>query len=141
MKLHYFNAYARAEPIRMLLWLAKVPYEDVTHYKWPEWETKQKYSGEFELGQLPVLEEVDGVKYYQSIPILRYLGSKYGYYPVNDPKKAYLIDSAIENVQDLQNNIAQVIFNKDVDDKVKKLTEWHALWFPMWALAMNNRLK
>ena len=28
-KVHYFKLWGRAEPIRMLLWYSKIPYEDV----------------------------------------------------------------------------------------------------------------
>ena len=58
MKIHYFNGYGRAESIRMLLSIAKVPYEDVS-YTDAEWG-KAKHSGKFEFGQMPVLELESG---------------------------------------------------------------------------------
>lgn len=63
MKLYYFDIYARAEAIRMLLNHAKVEFEDVRLAK--EDFAKLKEEGKFEFGQVPALEH-DGKVYTQS---------------------------------------------------------------------------
>ena len=52
MKVYYFDLFARAEPIRMMLTLAKVPYEDcrMTGQPWMDLKPTLEY------GQMPVLE-------------------------------------------------------------------------------------
>jgi prostaglandin-H2 D-isomerase / glutathione transferase len=56
MKVYYFDLFARAEPIRMMLTLAKVPYEDcrMTGQPWMDLKPTLEY------GQMPVLELDDG---------------------------------------------------------------------------------
>jgi hypothetical protein len=60
MKLYYFDIYARAEPLRMLLWHAKVEYEDVripfSLEDFPKWRDEHP-EVKLEFGQIPVLEE------------------------------------------------------------------------------------
>ena len=58
IKLYYFDVYARAEPIRILLNHAKVTFEDV-RLTGPEFGAL-KGEGAFEFGQLPALK-IDGV--------------------------------------------------------------------------------
>ena len=54
MKLYYFDAHGRAEPIRCLLHIAGVPFEDIRM----DHETFQKHKadGTFEFGQVPAIE-------------------------------------------------------------------------------------
>jgi len=54
MKLYYFDIYARAEPLRILLSHAKAEYENV--YITKEDLAKLKEEGKLEFGQVPVLE-------------------------------------------------------------------------------------
>ncbi|CAJ0574509.1 unnamed protein product, partial [Mesorhabditis spiculigera] len=75
-KLHYFNLYGRAEPIRMLFFLADQPYED-RRWEIPEWPEVKK-DPVFVFGQAPVLE-VDGKPLPQTLAITRYLARKFGY--------------------------------------------------------------
>lgn len=57
LRLHYFKAYGRAEPIRVLLAHAGVKYENVYHEKFSEEYKKAKEdSSLLEFGQLPVLQ-------------------------------------------------------------------------------------
>ena len=60
MKVYYFDVFAKAEPIRMMLSMANVPYEDVrvNGEKFKE----MKESGVLEYGHLPMLELDDGTK-------------------------------------------------------------------------------
>jgi len=71
-KLTYFDIRARAEPIRILLALAKLPYEDV-RLKFEDWK---EMKGKTPWGQLPTLEMEDGKIIAQSMSILRFLSKK-----------------------------------------------------------------
>ena len=86
VKLYYFDVYARAEPIRLLLNHAKVPFEDV-RVQGEDFAKLKGDSNKLEFGQLPVLEH-DGRFLSQSAAILRYLGAQHGYYP-SDPTLAW----------------------------------------------------
>lgn len=81
MKLYYFDLYVRAEPIRMLLKHAKLPFEDIrlSHDDF----RKIRAEGKLEFKSVPMLE-MEGKSFVQSQAILKLLGRKYGYYPRND---------------------------------------------------------
>ena len=81
MKLTYFELYGRAEPIRMLLHHSKTEYENkiITAEEFGA----MKASGELPCGQVPIFE-CNGKVMNQSVPILRYLGTKKNYYNPND---------------------------------------------------------
>ena len=93
MKLHYFEFYGRAEPIRLLLSHAGVQFDDVRH-KMEDWPELKQKSEQFELGQLPVLEK-DGKNYCQAMAILRYLGASHGYLP-EDAEQLYRVDRLMD---------------------------------------------
>lgn len=78
MDLYFFDHYGRAEQIRMLLNHAKIEYNDmrVTKDKFEQ----MKADGKLEFCKLPCLTK-DGKIYVESLAIMRYLGSIYGYYP------------------------------------------------------------
>ena len=71
-RIHYFDGYGRAEPMRFLLTHAKADYEDVI----VSYETLAKYKadGFAEFGQIPIIEK-DGLRLVQTWSILRYLGT------------------------------------------------------------------
>ena len=54
-KLYYLPIYGRAEPIRILLNHAKIPFEDF-RIPFPDWHS---FKPKFEFGQVPVLEITD----------------------------------------------------------------------------------
>ena len=91
LKLVYFDLYGRAEGIRLMLHSAKVEFEDfrVTRADWPQY--KKDHADELEWDQIPVLYH-DGKQINQSIPIFKYLGKLYGFYP-SDPYEAWRVDS------------------------------------------------
>ena len=95
-KVYYFDIYARAEPIRMLLTHAKVEFED--HRINSEQIAELKAEGKLEFGQVPMVEH-DGKYLVQSWSILRYLGKLHGYYPETS-EEAWLVDSTIDAVDD-----------------------------------------
>jgi len=81
LKVYYFDVYGRAEPIRMLLSHAKVPFEDV-RLQAEDFAKLKTDQNKLEFAQLPVIEH-DGRFMSQSISILRYLGAQHGYYPAD----------------------------------------------------------
>jgi len=86
-KLTYFGIPGRAEPIRIALTAAGVPFEDVrlTFEEWP------KVKSLTPMGQLPMLE-VDGVEMAQSVAILKYAGKLAKIYPLDDHVLALKVD-------------------------------------------------
>jgi hypothetical protein len=60
--LYYFNYYAKAEPIRMLLHHAKVPYHDIRITK--EQLYNMKSSGKLPAGQVPIWQTESGTVYH-----------------------------------------------------------------------------
>jgi glutathione S-transferase len=86
VKVIYFDAYGRAEAIRMLLSKAGVAFEDERH-TFAEWFGGKKVETASEFGQLPIVE-IDGKQYTQTGSILRLLGKQHGYYS-EDPYTAW----------------------------------------------------
>jgi len=72
-KLIYFDYQGFAEPIRLALSHAGVPFEDIRHKYEFGWQSKIPSL----LGRLPVLE-VDGKALPESMAILRYIGEQHG---------------------------------------------------------------
>ena len=99
-KVHYFNGFGRGEAIRMLLTHAKVNFENVNYGEGANNWMEAKASGKFEFGQVPAIEG-NGKVYVQSGAILRYLGLRYGYYPVHDPELAWRVDSTLDWYEDM----------------------------------------
>ena len=82
MKLTYFDAYGRAESLRLLLNYAGIEYED-ERIAFKDWPAIKKDTSRFEYGQMPTLTK-GGKIYCQSDSILRYLGREYGlFFPVS----------------------------------------------------------
>ena len=134
MKLYYFDMYGRAEPARMLLDHAKVPFEDV-RFKREEWPDKK---ASFEFGTVPVLEK-DGKQYCQSKSIMKYLGRTYGYYS-EDPEVAYKIDSAVDGMDDLTNSYMKVRYaGEDKEAQAKAFADFMA-YFDVWLGIYEKRL-
>ena len=92
MKLHYFDIYGKAEPIRMLCKRANLNFEDNRHTM-DTWKPL-KESGWSPTGQLPVLEMDDGQKLTQCNAIMRLLATQNGLVP-KDPMTEYHAESAL----------------------------------------------
>ena len=94
LKLTYFDAPGRAEPIRLAMALGGLDFED-HRITFPQFQTL-KQGGELALGSVPVLE-VDGVQLAQTSAILRFV-ARLGHgqlYP-DDPVRGLVVDSALD---------------------------------------------
>ena len=134
-KLYYFDIYARAEPIRMLLTHAKHEFEDVRINGEKLGELKAE--GKLEFGQVPMLEH-DGKHLVQTWAILRYLGKTLGYYP-EDWESAWKVDSTCDAVEDFFGKYFKAVFEKD-EDKKKTLTNDFLTWLPTWIAIIQKRI-
>ncbi|GLD91570.1 hypothetical protein PINS_up000103 [Pythium insidiosum] len=101
LKLTYFPFPGRAEPIRLALHIAGMPFED-EHIGREELEKRRE---SLPFGQVPVLE-VDGDLVAQSLPILRYVGTLTGLYPANDALAALRIDEIFSVIDEVYNKIS-----------------------------------
>ena len=61
IKVHYFDIYGKAEPIRMLLLKAGVEFED-HRMTFEEFKAMKETPGVLEFGQVPMVELADGTK-------------------------------------------------------------------------------
>eukprot|EP00357_Protocruzia_adherens_P020212 CAMPEP_0115007106 /NCGR_PEP_ID=MMETSP0216-20121206/20946_1 /TAXON_ID=223996 /ORGANISM="Protocruzia adherens, Strain Boccale" /LENGTH=219 /DNA_ID=CAMNT_0002373913 /DNA_START=61 /DNA_END=720 /DNA_ORIENTATION=- len=88
IRLHFLDLHSSGDPIRALLHLKKVSFEDKV-ISFPEWD-KVKGAGVYKSDTLPVLE-IDGFVLEQARAILKYLGSKFSMNPT-DSYTDYLVD-------------------------------------------------
>lgn len=122
LKLSYFDGPGRAEPIRVALRMAGLPFEDerLNHQQFVE----KKQEGAFPLGSVPVLE-VDGVVIVQTSAILRYVArlGQTDLYPT-DPFRALLVDSALDTLNDtLSHALTPSLFERDLEKKLAMRAE------------------
>ena len=78
---HYFEIWGRAEPIRMLLWYAKVPFEN-KFVPLPRDETWNIVKNDYEFKAVPALD-INGKRLTQTYSIMRYIAREYGMGPAN----------------------------------------------------------
>ncbi|MDX2089185.1 MAG: glutathione S-transferase [Kofleriaceae bacterium] len=117
-RLTYFDAEGRAEPIRVAMFLAKIPFED-RRLKFPEFAAMRE-QGAFPLGAVPVLE-IDGRAIVQTGAILRYVArvGNTDLYPT-DPFAAVIVDSAIDTFNDtLSTALVPSMFERDPEKKLE----------------------
>ena len=110
LRLLYFEGgYARADPIRFLLYHADVDFADES-ISTDAWATRKR-SGNFscEFGDLPILTW-KGRQMGQSMAILRSLGIKHGYYFPSDWKSAYYSDVIVDCWSDVFESMGKVLF-------------------------------
>ncbi|GMV42361.1 MAG: hypothetical protein AMXMBFR64_40770 [Myxococcales bacterium] len=125
LRLTYFDSAGRAEPVRIALHMAGLPFED-RRVKFPEFAAL-KAEGTLPLGSLPVLE-VDGVPLVQTAAMLRYVArlGDTGLYPT-DPLRAFVVDSALDSMNDtLSHALVPSFFERDMEKKLAMRAEWVA---------------
>jgi len=87
----YFHALGRGEQIRLLLQKFNKNFED-RRISFDDWsELKPRFPGQ----QLPCWEE-NGLYMNESTAVLRYLGKKFGCYPLNNLSMACRVDEVVE---------------------------------------------
>jgi len=124
-KLTYFDLGAVAEPIRLLLKAANVPFED-ERIALADWEQNKP---RFPVGQVPILA-VDGKELTQSYAIIRYLAKQHGF-ATSDDFLNYRSDQVVQIVEDARITarplILEVLLGKNdpkvVEDLQTKLRE------------------
>lgn len=117
LKLTYFNAPGRAEPVRLVLRMANVAFED--HRVDFAGFTALREEGALPLGSVPLLE-VDGLVLTQTAAMLRYVARQFApdLYP-SDPLQACIVDSAIDTINDtLAHALTPSMWERDHDKKL-----------------------
>jgi glutathione S-transferase len=127
LRLHYFPLPGRAGPIRDLLKMSGIAYEDV-HISFDEFR-QHKAAGTLPFSSYPVLEVRSAagvVTSTQSNAILRYLAHGTDLYPDNDPLRALKVDEALDFGEDINQAISPSIGEQDPERRAemrKKLAE------------------
>ncbi|XP_011702073.1 PREDICTED: glutathione S-transferase-like [Wasmannia auropunctata] len=113
-KLIYFPVAALGEPIRFLFSYAGIEFVDERFDRkdWPKLKDTMPF------GKVPVLE-VDGKRIGQSAAICRYLAKQCGLAGKND-WEALEIDSTVDTIHDLRNNIAAFHYESNEQAKQEK---------------------
>ncbi len=118
LRLTYFDSPGRAEPLRVALSLAKIPFED-RRLKFAEFMAL-KQRGAFPLGSVPVLE-VDGRPIVQTAAMLRYVAhlAGGGMYP-SDAREALLVDTVVDTLNDtVSHALLPSLFERDLEKKLE----------------------
>ena len=123
-KLTYFNIRARGEPVRTMLKLAGVDYEEkLFAFGSDQWKMEKSDNTKYPFNQLPVLE-VDGTPISQSMAIMRYLGKEHGYAPSCNLEQAQA-DAIVDQCQDLIDQFIWLYFTEqDPERKEKQRKNW-----------------
>nr|XP_034305107.1 S-crystallin SL11 [Crassostrea gigas] len=121
-KLLYFASKGRGQPIRLLLHIAGVDFDDVnvTLKEWKDIKANMPHR------KLPVLE-VDGNLIPQSGAILRYLGREFGYYGSNNAEKTR-IDVISGAVDDIIFLMERLFYNETVEAAKENLKKEMVSW-------------
>jgi len=117
LELIYFNGPGRAEPVRVALFLGGIPFEDtrIDFQRFAQLRT----DGKLPLGSVPLLT-VDGLVMTQTASMLRYVACLGGgaLYP-KDPLQAFVVDSAIDTINDtISHALTPSMFERDLDKKL-----------------------
>mmetsp|Transcript_6502 Transcript_6502/g.14765 ORF Transcript_6502/g.14765 Transcript_6502/m.14765 type:complete len:276 (-) Transcript_6502:651-1478(-) len=146
IRLYYFDISARAEAIRLCLYMAGIDFEDV-RLQFDEWAVLKKNETELgtqqtgPMGQMPILRfTLDGKEHMfcQSRSILRYVGrlaatrkssNKKGgdavpTYPVHDAIASLIVDQALDSLEDtFPGSFRAIMAEKDEAKKQEMIQE------------------
>ena len=132
--LHYFPFPGRAGPIRDVLRIGGVAFEE-GHVP-PEQFGERRAAGEFPFGGLPVLdiETTEGkVSAAQSNAILRFAGRLTGLYPIDDPVRALKVDEVMGIGEDLYHLFTPSFTEQDTERKMAMRKVLAEETLPPWA--------
>jgi glutathione S-transferase len=118
LELTYFDAPGRAEPIRVALHIAGLPFTD-RRLKFPEF-AELKAKGAFPLGSVPLLS-IDGVQVAQTGAILRWIARSAApaLYPA-DARAALDVDTVLDAFNDtLSHALVPSLFERDTAKKLE----------------------
>lgn len=117
MKLTYFDARGRAEPVRLMLELRGAPYEYelMPLEQWMAPGGKERVLQCTPFGQLPLLED-GSFSLCQSRAIYRYVARKLGLYGESIEEQAR-VDEVYETADEIFWDLAQFHWNKDFHEK------------------------
>ncbi|XP_046853680.1 glutathione S-transferase P 1-like [Xenia sp. Carnegie-2017] len=126
-KLSYFPVRARAEPIRIILSLAGVDWEDNRNLGGKD-ITALNEEGIPPFGQLPILE-FDDVILAQSMAILRFLSREHGFVPESSLEIA-IADSIVDQIQDCVLEAVKPCYIKDPKEVEKMEQDLNDNYYP-----------
>ncbi|DBA02507.1 TPA: hypothetical protein N0F65_010979, partial [Lagenidium giganteum] len=135
LKLTYFPAPGRAEPIRLAFHIGGIAFEDERI----SYEQLQSRKPSLPFEQLPVLE-VNGEIISQSLPLLRYAGTLAALYPANDPLAALRVDEVFGAVDDLSSAWSPSFREQDEVKKMAMRKELAEVTIPKHLSALDRRV-
>lgn len=114
LKVTYFDAPGRAEPVRLAFAIAGIKFED-ERLSGPEFGAMKP---KLPVGSVPVLT-VDGAVYAQSAAMLRYAGKRSNLYPTDD-LAAMRVDEVMDTVEEV---ITRVFMDSSAEARKKLVDE------------------
>eukprot|EP01091_Cochliopodium_minus_P021197 TRINITY_DN95_c0_g3_i1.p1 TRINITY_DN95_c0_g3~~TRINITY_DN95_c0_g3_i1.p1 ORF type:complete len:214 (+),score=81.93 TRINITY_DN95_c0_g3_i1:72-713(+) len=137
LKITYFNAEGRAEPIRLALFIGGIEFDD-ERIDFPE---LQKRKPNLPFGSLPVLTTGEGEIIAQSNAVLRYAGRLAKLYP-QDNLQATRVDELIDAVEDLLSKVNPIIYGQ-LNEEAKKqgLEKINTEILPQWVNLLEKRIQ
>ncbi len=115
--LTYFNAPGRAEPVRVALFLAGLPFND--HRVDFAGFGAMKAEGSLPLGSVPVMD-VDGLRLTQTGAMLRYVARLGNTLYPTDAFEAFIVDSCVDTFNDtVSNALTPSMFERDMAKKLE----------------------
>jgi len=123
IKLYYLDGRGTGEPIRWILILSGVKFEDIRSpvdklpsKLLPEIKSKGRW------GQVPIVE-FEGKSLTQSLAITRYFARKYQLVP-EDPYLAALCDEYVDALREAYSGSFPIVITHDPKEKTEKLAEY-----------------
>jgi glutathione S-transferase len=133
--LTYFDAQGAAEPIRTLLRMAGIRFQDrrVTKEDWPVVKQFCPFM------QLPVFTTNGSVLYAQSHAIARYVARRGGLYP-QDEEQALLVDMLTDSTKDFSVRLLPTHFEEDLEKRRRMREEVELNTLPTFLDRWNKML-
>ena len=129
----YFDIAGRAEAIRILLHIAGIDFED-KRFAFAEWKDIKPTTP---LGQVPVLR-IDETQYTQSSALARYAAKLAGWYPMDDPLQALIVDEVVEAANELMTKAPK---SKDPQELKTLREEFQATTMKQYASLIEQRIQ